>query len=41
LEDLIEDGEPIPGVGLVKSIEDIKPVIRVKSHKEEKEEVVA
>jgi len=35
LEDLIDDGEPIPGVGLVKSIEDIKPVIRVKSHKEE------
>ena len=41
LEDLIDDGEPIPGIGLVGSIEDIKPVIRVKSHKEEKEEVVA
>ena len=29
LEDMIEDGEAIPGVGVVKDIKDINPVIRV------------
>lgn len=30
LEALIEDGEPIPGVGLAKNVEEIKPIIKVK-----------
>jgi predicted RNase H-like HicB family nuclease len=28
LEDLIEDGEPIPGIGVVKNLTDVKLVIR-------------
>ena len=38
LEDLIEDGEPIPGIGIVRNI---NPVIRVKEAKEGKEKAVA
>jgi len=30
LEALIEEGDPIPGIGMVKSIQDIKPIIRLK-----------
>jgi excisionase family DNA binding protein len=30
LEALIEDGDPIPGVGLIKSINDIEPIIKIK-----------
>jgi predicted RNase H-like HicB family nuclease len=40
LGDLIEDGEPIPGIGVVGSIEDIKPLIRIKSHKAGKEKAI-
>ena len=35
LEDMIEDGEPVPGIGNVKSIEDIKPVIKVRETKDQ------
>lgn len=30
LEALIEDGDPIPGIGIVKDIQDIKPIIKFK-----------
>ncbi len=30
LEALIEDGDPIPGIGIIKDIQDIKPIIKVR-----------
>ncbi len=30
LEALIEDGDPIPGVGIVRNIKDIKPIIKIR-----------
>jgi len=30
LEALIDEGDPIPGIGIVESINDIKPVIKVR-----------
>ena len=30
LEALIEDSDPIPGIGVIKSIHDIKPVVKVR-----------
>lgn len=30
LEALIEDGDPIPGVGLIKNINDIEPIIKIR-----------
>jgi predicted RNase H-like HicB family nuclease len=41
LEDLIEDGEPIPGIGVVKSLADVKPVIRERQPKQEEVEALA
>jgi predicted RNase H-like HicB family nuclease len=29
LEALIEEGDPIPGIGIVESIQDIKPIIKL------------
>ena len=41
LEDMIADGDPIPGVGIVNGIEEVNPVIRVKGSPEEKQKSVA
>jgi len=30
LEALIDEGDPIPGIGVVKNIQDIKPIVKVK-----------
>ena len=30
LEDMIDDGDPIPGIGIVKNIKEVNPMIRVK-----------
>lgn len=30
LEALIEDGDPIPGIGIVKNIQDIRPIIKIR-----------
>lgn len=36
LEDMIADGNPIPGIGVVNDIEEVNPVIRIKESKKER-----